>query len=208
MQYASKEAFESHLHITYTEVCNLLRRDANYALTSCLTLDGWSAALGEPILGVTWNYIYHLWRLKCVPICILNTRDAYKSSEQLRCIVDEVLKESPVIGSDDISIHTITSYNEPSVARACDILTNCVGSIRSVVQTIALCVKDVFEEGIVWQQYMHRVKDVTKYFKYHTKASVLLLQKQSEGGVTNDRLKRLKHEIPTRWHSRLGAMLS
>lgn len=37
---------------------------------------------------------------------------------------------------------------------------------------------------------------------------ILLHEKLSKTGVTEDRIHRLKREIPTRWHSRLGAMLT
>lgn len=208
MQYSSKDVFDSYLLPTYRAVCDLLQTVATCALTGSLTLDGWSAALGAPILGITWHFIDDSWRLCSIPITTLNTGTASKSAEQLRSIVDCVLKNSTIIGSDKISIHTITSDNEPSVALGVDLLTNYVGSVRCVVHTLALCVNDVFSDDAPWQRYMDVVNNVTKYFNYHGKAYSLLKEKQMDSGVTPDRIRRLKHDIPTRWHSRLGAMLN
>lgn len=35
-----------------------------------------------------------------------------------------------------------------------------------------------------------------------------LRELQEDEGVTSERIKRLRREIPTRWHSRIGAMLT
>ena len=206
MQYSSKEVFDSYLLRTYRAVCELLKKSVTNALKGSLTLDGWSSALGTPILGITWHFIDDSWRLCSIPITTLNTGTASKSAEQLRSIVDCVLRNSVIIGSEKISIHTITSDNEPSVALGVDLLTNYVGSVRCVVHTLALCVNDVFTDDAPWQRYMDVVNNVTKYFNYHGKAAALLKEKQMESGVKNDRIHRLKHDIPTRWNSRLGAM--
>lgn len=101
-------------------------------------MDGWSASLGAPILGMTWHFTDDTCNLHNVPACALNTGTASKSSEQLRCIVQEQLKESMIIGSSKIRVHTITSDNQAAVALAVDLLTNYVGSVRCVVHTIAL----------------------------------------------------------------------
>lgn len=206
-QYSTHEVIESHLHLVFNAVCECLRKECESALVGNLTLDGWSAALGAPILGITWNFVDDTWRLKCIPICMLNTATASKSAEQLRSIVTEVLKNSPVVGSDKVRVHTATSDNEPAVGLACDLLTNFVGSVRCVVHTMALCVNDVFTESSPWQKYMNHINKVTSFFNYHTKANILFLQKQKRSGVTNDRFHYLRHDIPTRWHSRLGAMV-
>ena len=177
-----------------------------------MTLDGWSEALGAPFLAITWNYIDvdidDAWRLRSVPIAILNTRSASESGEQLRCIVDEVLRHSNIVGSDSLRIHTITSDNQASVKIACDLLTNHVGSVRCVVHTLALCVNDAFKEGEPWQLYLEHVNKVTYYFNYHAKANFLLKEMQSESGVTEDLIHCLKRDFATRWHSRLGAMVT
>lgn len=113
-----------------------------------------------------------------------------------------------MVGYSKIRIYKVTSDNEESVARAMDLLNNHFGSVRCVVNTLALFVNDVFEPDTLWQRYMDHVNKVTKYFNYHVKASVKLREVQLGIGVTQDRLQKLKHDIPTRWHSRLGAMLT
>lgn len=54
---------------------------------------------------------------------------------------------SLAIGSEQIDIKTITSDEETSLALACDLLTIYVGSVRCVVNTLTLCVNDVFTDG-------------------------------------------------------------
>lgn len=208
LQYSSHEPIESHLYVVYKAVCNLLKGQCESAHVGNITLDGWSAALGTPILGITWNFIDSSWCLKCIPICMLNTGTASKSAEQLRSIVTELLKQSMIVGSDNIRIHTATSDNEPAVGLACDLFTNFSGSVRCVVHTLALCVNDVFTTTSPWKAYMTHINKVTSYFNFHTKANLLFLEKQRKAGVTDDRLHRLKHDVATRWHSRLGAMVT
>ena len=55
---------------------------------------------------------------------------------------------------------------------------------------------------------MDHVKFFTLYFKYHSKAATCLREFQIEAGVTPDVLHKLKREVPTRWHYRLGVMLN
>lgn len=139
---------------------------------------------------------------------MLNTGTSSKSSQQFLSIVTELLKHNVVIGSEQISIHTITSYNEASVALACDLLTNYVDSVLCVVQKLALCVKDVFTDGSSWEKCMDHVNKANSFFKYHGKAKILFIEKQKAIEVTNNRLHRLKHNFPTLWHFHLGVMLT
>lgn len=55
---------------------------------------------------------------------------------------------------------------------------------------------------------MNHVNAVTSYFNFNTKANMLIRQKQLENGVTRDRVKKLKHDVPTSWNSSLGDILS
>lgn len=144
--------------------------------------------------------------MNCVPIATLNMGMVSKTGQQLRCIIQEILEQNTIVGSDDVRVHTATNDNEASTALAVDLLTNFVGSVRCVVHTLALAVSDVFETGTVWKKHFDHVNKVTTYCNHHQKAAQLLAQKQAEEGVTRDRLQRLKHDIPTRWHSRLATM--
>eukprot|EP00178_Gracilaria_changii_P018359 TRINITY_DN5240_c0_g1_i1.p1 TRINITY_DN5240_c0_g1~~TRINITY_DN5240_c0_g1_i1.p1 ORF type:complete len:324 (-),score=45.96 TRINITY_DN5240_c0_g1_i1:1162-2133(-) len=144
--------------------------------------------------------------MRCVPIAILNMTTAVKTGQQMRCVIEEVLEQSPIVGADDIRVYTATSHNEAATALAVDLLTNFVGSVRCVVHTLALAVNNVFEDGTVWSKYLQHGNKVTTYFNHHQKTAQLLSRKQLEEGNTQDRIQRLKHDIPTRWHSRLAAM--
>eukprot|EP00171_Calliarthron_tuberculosum_P001466 IDg1466t1 len=142
LQFSSKEPVEAYLVPTYNAVCGLLRSSVSSALTGSIALDGWSAASGAPILGVTWHYIDGSWKLQTIPVTTLHLGTASKTGEQLRCIVEELLQQSSIIGSDKIRVHTATSDNEASAALAVDLLTNYVGSVRCIVHSMALVMKD------------------------------------------------------------------
>lgn len=208
IQFASKEPVEAYVLPTYKAVLKLLIFTVTCALNGSITMDGWSAFLQSPMICMTWNYVYESWRLNNVPICTLNTNNASKSGEKLRYIVEEFLKNSSVIGSNKISIKTINTENEASVGHDADLLTNFVGSVRCVVIALDLFVNDVFEQDELWQKYMNHVNMVTKFTKNHRKAAMMFREVQMQRGVTQDRLNRLKRDIPIRWHSRLGSMLT
>lgn len=80
-------------------------------------------------LGMMWKYVDESRRLKTVPICTLNTNTASKIEEQVRFILEEVLKNNSVIGFSKISIQTITTCNEASVLHAEDLLTDFFGEV-------------------------------------------------------------------------------
>lgn len=173
---------------TYQAACCLLRASVTDPTTRCMTFDEWSAALGAPILGVTSNYVDKDWSLKCIPIASLNIGDASKSSIQLRALLDEIVRENEIIGSDNIRIHKVTTDNEPAGALAVDLFTNFVGAVRCVVHTLTLSVNDVFVIGTPWKKHLEIVNRVTLYFNFHPKASMLLQKKQKEQGATQDRI--------------------
>lgn len=83
-----------------------------------------TTGLGAPILGITWHYIDSNWNRKSVPNTTLHTGAASKSGEKVRSIVEKFLDNNDIIGSENISIHTITSEDEPSMALGVDLLTN------------------------------------------------------------------------------------
>lgn len=58
LHFASKTAITTHMPNTYYAVCSVLFESVNEIRTGFLTVDGWSAALGTPILGVTWHFGY------------------------------------------------------------------------------------------------------------------------------------------------------
>ena len=208
MRFSSKTPVQDHLFSTYNAVCRLLKSNTENAMVGSITCDGWSAALRAPILGITWHYVDSSWRLKSMPIATRNIGTASKSAVQTCAILEDVMQHNPVVGSADIRVHTATTDNEAATARAADLYTNFVGSVRCVVHTIALAVNDVFTPESPWKMYMDVVNQVTSYFRHHTKMEQRLIELQLSEGVTRDRIERLKHDIQTRWHSRLSAMSS
>ena len=206
LQFTSSDVTERTLFDTYAAICRIRRSSVTNARTRCITVDGWSAALGTPMLRMTWHCIDSQWNMYCVLVATLNIGMASQTGQQLRCIIQEILEQNPIVRSNDVRVHTATSDNEAAIALAVYLLTNDVCSVRCVVHTLALAINDIFETGTVWKKYLDHVNKVTSYFNHHQKAVQLSAQKQVEEGVTRYSLQRLKHDIPKRWHSRLAAI--
>lgn len=78
--------------------------------------DGWSAALGAPIIGVISNFVDKDWFLKCIPVALLNIGDASKSGIQQRALIYEIVRENDIIGSDmirNIQLRLTTNLLQP-----------------------------------------------------------------------------------------------
>ena len=108
----------------------MLAAQAFTSITGRLTVDGWSAAVGSTILGRTWKFIEENWLIKSIPFPMLNTGTASKTAKQLKCIIQEVIRDNSVIGSNRIRIHAITSKTQAALALFRDLLTNF--SVRDV----------------------------------------------------------------------------
>ena len=80
-----------------------------------MTVDGWSAALGSSISGITWHYIHGNWNLPCVPIATMNLGMASKTEQQLRCVKEQILEQNPIVGFDELRVQTAISDNEAAV---------------------------------------------------------------------------------------------
>lgn len=144
-------------------------------------------------LCIYWHFIYNSWSLKIVPSATQNTGDTSKNGAQLCAVLELVVLEIHIVGSNKIRIHTATSDNEPEPAVAMDMFTNYVGSERCVVYTIVLSVNDLFKPGTA-RQNTHEF-DQPSYFNQHPKLLIRQLAKQKESGITNERL-----ELPKLWH--------
>lgn len=81
-----------------------------------------------------------------IAITTLNLGNASKSSEEMRSILDAVFSEIPVIGSDRIRIHCMTS-DEPATALKVNLLTNYVDSTTCVLHTLLLFANDVLQDS-------------------------------------------------------------
>lgn len=201
MQFSSQTPLLSSLVDIHDAVCRILSRSISKSRTGSITFDGWSVALGAPVIGVTSHFVNTEWALESIPIATLDIGDASKNGRHLCAFLEEIVQSSPVVGSEIIRVHTATSDNEAATALAMDLFTNYVGSVRCVVHTLALVVNGVFTPGTEWQKLMNTVNKTKTYFRNHPKANMLFRAEQRSEGVTNDRLQSLKHDIRTRWHS-------
>lgn len=95
-------------------------------MTGCMKFNGWSAALGAPILRVTWHNVDENRTLKCIPIAAVNTGTRQRSGKQLCSLLEDIVQHNIIIGSEDIRIHTVTTDNEPATCLAVDLMTNYV----------------------------------------------------------------------------------
>lgn len=60
LRFSSPRPVQDNLLSTYNAVCRLLKSNTEDAIIGCITWDGWSAALGAPVLGITWHYVKSL----------------------------------------------------------------------------------------------------------------------------------------------------
>lgn len=94
LQHRSSRASSSkHL----SGVCSLLRESVCEVSTGSMNADAWRAALGESILGMTWDFLDEDW-FKKVPTSTLNIIDNSNNCEQLRSIIKErILIRAPLL---------------------------------------------------------------------------------------------------------------
>ena len=79
---------------------------------------------------MAWHDIDSQWNMHCVPVATWNMAMASQTGQQLRCVIQEILGQNPRVGSDNVSLHTAASENEGSAARAVNLMTNNVASVR------------------------------------------------------------------------------
>lgn len=145
LQLSNKTLLDLFLLPTYDAFCNVPCISTSKAMTGCIIFDGWNAALGAPILGVTWHFIDNDWRLRCIPIATMNIRDTLKNGNFLCTLIEAVMSNNLILGLDEIRLHIPTTDNEPATAFAVDLITNFVSSVRGIPHTLALSVNDVFQ---------------------------------------------------------------
>ena len=183
---------DRHLLLTYKAVGRLLQSSIGSEGSGSIIVDAWSAALGMPILGVTWHFVDESWMLQSIPISILSLGSAKKTASLLKAIIDTLLHENNIVGDDHIKVFSATTDNEEAICLAADLLTHYMGSVRCIAHTLALVVKDVFADGTTWSKYLQHLNSVTTYFNRRPAAGQLLAMKQMEEGHTADRIQRLK----------------
>lgn len=136
--------------------------------------------------------------MQSIIIATMDILSTYKTGKQLFAVLDESFESSPIVGSDKIRIHTGTSNREAASSMEIDLLKNDVWSVRCVVHTFALAVRDVFMPGTEWQNFMDTVNKTTKYFRHHPEANMMFRDMQRSEVVSNDHFKRLNHSFETR----------
>lgn len=123
-------------------------------------------------------------------------------------MMEACLVQSTINGSDTIKTYTATSKNGGVSALSVDMLTNYFGSVCCALHTVVLFVKDVFNRETLRQSYTDQANYVTTHFNQYQKAAQMLVVFQLESGLSNDRLVKLKHDVPTRCHSQLSAVVT
>lgn len=119
----------------------------------------------------------------------------------------EIVGHNLILGSDKICIHTVITDNERATAIAADLNTNFVGW-RDVLFITFLSLSMTHSKLHQFGRNMEIVNQTTKYLNHRTKAKKLLRKEQLASGVTHVRIQTVKHDIPTRWHSRICSMLT
>lgn len=94
---------------TCDAVFRILKSSVSDGNTGCIPVEGWSVALGTTILGMTWHYVDKNWNMRSVPIETLKMGTAAETGQQLRAMIEEVLAQNPIEGSDDIFVRTARS---------------------------------------------------------------------------------------------------
>lgn len=194
---------------TYSAICRILQRSVREAKTRSLAFDGWSATLGSPIFGITWHSIDYSWYLKSVPIATQDVGDASKNGSQFCAIFEKIVQNNQPhswLGSDTYP-HThqgkwVCNYSRNGYVHNLLLLGEMCGS-----QSWSCC-----------QQCIHTWFDLANIYESCESCHLLLqtsseiklaaLNKLKNSGVTQDRPKYLKHDISTRWNSRLAAMIT
>lgn len=77
--------------------------------------------------------------------------------------MEKVLSKNKIIGSNRMKVFAATSANEAAAVLGVDLLTNFVGTVRCVVQTLALFVRAVFKIDNSWKRYLNPVNNILSY---------------------------------------------
>lgn len=135
--------------------------------------------------------------MRSMPLACLNLKTARMTGVWLCALLQKVSEKHEVVGDESIRVHTATRNNEEVVEFAVDSMTNYVWSVKCVEHIFSLRLNNVYKKGNVWEEHINLVNDVTPHFLKHFKVSQMLVKKQLESRIINDRLRRLLSVIPT-----------
>lgn len=79
-------------------------------------------------------FIDSAWSLQSIPIATLDIGDTSKNCTQLCVILEENMHNNPVVGSESIRVHTVTSDNDAATSLETDFLQT------MLVQCAASCI--------------------------------------------------------------------
>jgi hypothetical protein len=206
----SKTPLLGMLPNVFDAVCETTCVTSGVGNVGSMSIDGWTSANQTSVFGAVVAFVDSEWRLQAMPLGMLDIGAMYKNSDGLADVIRALLKGNPLV-KDDFVVHTITSDNEASVAKAVEIETDRVSTLRCVLHTLALAVKDVLGDGAVGggkvvAALVKHAHETAVFFHNHAKADALLTNDQLGQGVTADRVKTLKHDMPTRWYAKLAAL--
>lgn len=118
-----------------------------YITIGSLTVDSRSVAHGKPVHEMTWHYVEEAWIMRSLPMACRSIGMARKMEEQLFALRQDMRENHDVVGKKNILVHDATSDKKATAALSVDVLTNYVGSVRRVIHSLSLFVRNVSKEG-------------------------------------------------------------
>lgn len=200
----SKHPCLTALPDVYEQCAKVLAAETGRGDVGSITYDGWSARLGAPIAGVTFNFVDDLWELRCMPICFFDTQTADKNADGHTEILRAVTRNNDKLSSETL-IFSGTTDNEPAVALGMDQFLDFNGGLRCVAHSLSLAVNTACDNCPLLCAILQRVNEISTYVNQHTSVNSALVRRQSQM-YGADRVTRLSKEIFTRWHSKLTVM--
>jgi len=200
----SKSQYIKMLPDVYKIIAEIASEETGSVNVGSFTYDGWSAAQGASIAGMTFHYIDADWSIKSFPLCFFNIEDMGKTANAHKAIMDAAISTNDKLGSN-VVVMSGTSDNDPATALGVDQYLNFSGSIRCVCHTLALAINDAVLECTFLSDYLTKIGEITKYVNYRSKISAQIAELQCRE-FTPDRIVRLENYCKTRWHSKLRVL--
>lgn len=202
----SKTPYLTILPDVYDAAADIIREQTNIARVGSITYDGWSARLGMPIAGMTFNFVDKDWTLQCFPLTFFDTGATGKTSDDHAAIMRAAVRENSRIG-DNVMIFAGTSDNEASVALGVAKFVGFDSAVRCLCHTMALAVNAATQTSEVATCLLQRIADIATFLNERKEVARKLASAQLRAGVSPDRIKRFHRPDGTRWHIKLHALL-
>lgn len=197
----SKAPYINRLPDVYAAVAELASEETGSVKVGSFTYDGWSAAQGTSIAGMSFHYIDSNWNIKSFPLCFFNLEDMGKTANAHEAVMSAAISTNDKLAAD-VVIMSGTSDNDPATALGVDQYLDFSGPIRCLCHTLALAVNDAVSESTFLTYYLDRIAEITKYVNYRSKISAKIAEMQCRE-YSSDRIVRLETYCKTRWHSKL-----